>query len=552
MPEHDNYLAAVHEISLAVGEHRPASDLLEQIVERAAQVVGTAHGSICLIEHDPDQMLLRGMVLRIGVGAGTGWLGLRVVRGEGLLGQVWQRAGPVTVTDYDHWDGRLASVPNDTIHAALGVPLLSHGRVAGVITMGFTDPHRRFSDAEVQQASRFAELASTAMQNTRMYAQAKHAKTRYRTLTEQIPAVVSTEPSGFGGARTYLNRQVEPMLGYSLHQAEQPDFWSSRLHPDDREEVLAEQARCQRTRRPFSMEYRLRHRDGQVVWVRDQCRLIRGDAGQLPLWQCVAFDITQTKRSKQVTRQALRRTREAAQRLRALDEMKNGFLNGVSHELRTPLAAVEGIAVTLQRAGSGLAEADSAELLGRLVGSARKLDRLVTDLLDLDRLSQGIMLARRRPTNVGGLVGRVADQWRLQSQRELHTELEPVVVWLDPGKVERIVENLLANTARHTSADTPVWVWVSRDGDGVQIAVEDAGAGVPPELRASVFEPFHQGPSTPTHAPGMGIGLSLVTRYAELHGGRAWVEDRHGGGSSFRVFIPNIPDQPTGDEHRPA
>jgi signal transduction histidine kinase len=82
--------------------------------------------------------------------------------------------------------------------------------------------------------------------------------------------------------------------------------------------------------------------------------------------------------------------------------------------------------------------------------------------------------------------------------------------------------------------------------------VEDAGAGVPPELRASVFEPFHQGPSTPTHAPGMGIGLSLVTRYAELHGGRAWVADRHGGGSSFRVFIPNIPDQPTGDEHGPA
>jgi hypothetical protein len=80
MQEHDNYLAAVHENSLAVSEHTAASDLLERIVARAAQAVGTAHGSICLIEHDPNAMLLRGMVLCVGVGAGIGWVGMRVVR----------------------------------------------------------------------------------------------------------------------------------------------------------------------------------------------------------------------------------------------------------------------------------------------------------------------------------------------------------------------------------------------------------------------------------------------------------------------------------------
>jgi PAS domain S-box-containing protein len=552
MQEPDNYLAAVHENSLAVSEHTAASDLLEQIAERAAQAVGTAHGGICLIEHDPNTMLLRGMVLRVGVGLGTGLVGVRAVRGEGLLGQVWERAGPVTVDDYNRWEGRAASIPKATIHAALGVPLLSHGRVAGVLSVAHTDPDRRFSEAEVEQASRFGELASTALQNTRMYAQAKHAKTHYRTLAEQIPAVVYTQRLGFGSARTYLNRQVEPLLGYSAQRAEQPNFWSSLLHPDDRDAVVGEQARCRQTSEPFSMEYRLLHRDGQVVWVRHQCRLIGGDASQPPLWQCVAFDITQTKRAEQATRQALRRTREAAKRLRALDELKNGFLNGVSHELRTPLATVIGIALTLQRAGSSLTEADTADLVDRLVANAGKLDRLLSDLLDLDRLSRRIIAAKRRPTNVGGLVGRLAEQWRMDHQRELHTQLEPVVVWLDPGKVERIVENLLANAARHTPADTPVWVRVSRDGEGVRIAVEDAGTGVPPELRASVFEPFRQGPSTPSHAPGVGIGLSLVARFAELHGGRAWVEDRPGGGSSFRVFIPNVPDQPTSSEHGPA
>jgi signal transduction histidine kinase len=119
-----------------------------------------------------------------------------------------------------------------------------------------------------------------------------------------------------------------------------------------------------------------------------------------------------------------------------------------------------------------------------------------------------------------------------------------VTVSLDPAKVERIIENLLANAARHTPEGTPVWVRVEQPpGGGVLLAVEDAGTGVPAELRDSVFEPFRQGPDTPTHAPGVGIGLTLVARFAELHGGRAWVEERPGGGSSFRVLIPDAPQE---------
>ena len=90
-----------------------------------------------------------------------------------------------------------------------------------------------------------------------------------------------------------------------------------------------------------------------------------------------------------------------------------------------------------------------------------------------------------------------------------------------------------------------MWVRVEHPpgGDGVLLAVEDAGAGVPAELRDSVFEPFRQGPGAPPHAPGVGIGLTLVARFAELHGGKAWVEERPGGGSSFRVLIPDAPQE---------
>ena len=104
--------------------------------------------------------------------------------------------------------------------------------------------------------------------------------------------------------------------------------------------------------------------------------------------------------------------------------------------------------------------------------------------------------------------------------------------------MERIIENLLANAARHTPPGSRVWVSARREDAGVLLAVEDEGAGVPLELREAVFEPFRQGPGPSEHSPGVGVGLSLVARFAELHGGAAWVEDRPGGGASFRVYLP--------------
>jgi two-component system OmpR family sensor kinase len=111
---------------------------------------------------------------------------------------------------------------------------------------------------------------------------------------------------------------------------------------------------------------------------------------------------------------------------------------------------------------------------------------------------------------------------------------------IDAAKLERIVENLLANTARHTPPDATVWVATRPENGGVLLLVEDDGPGIPEHLREIVFEPFRQG-SDGVHAPGLGVGLALVQRFAELHGGRAWVEEREGGGASFRVWLPALP-----------
>jgi PAS domain S-box-containing protein len=238
---------------------------------------------------------------------------------------------------------------------------------------------------------------------------------------------------------------------------------------------------------------------------------------------------------------ALDRERAAAEHLRALDELKSGFLQAVSHDLRTPLASVLGISLTLQRGRGQLGPADTDDLLGRLTANARKLDRILTGLLDLDRLDRGIVELRRERVDLARLVAGVVSEAReeLLNSHPVSLELLPVQVVADAAKVERIVENLLANAARHTDPGTPIWVRVTHGGRGALLCVDDAGPGVPAEQRESIFRPFQRGPGG-SYAPGSGVGLALVAQFASLHNGQAWVQDRAGGGASFRVLLPEL------------
>jgi signal transduction histidine kinase len=236
---------------------------------------------------------------------------------------------------------------------------------------------------------------------------------------------------------------------------------------------------------------------------------------------------------------ALDRERAAAEHLRTLDELKSGFLQAVSHDLRTPLASVLGISLTLQRGRDLISPADTDDLLGRLAANARRLDRILTGLLDLDKLDRGIVELRRELVDlaslVAGVVSEAADEL---DAHPVSLDLLPIQVLADAPKVERVVENLLANAARHTDPGTPIWVRVEPLDRGALLCVDDAGPGIPAEQRESIFRPFQRGPAGATYAPGSGVGLALVAQIASLHDGQAWVEDRAGGGASFRVLLP--------------
>jgi PAS domain S-box-containing protein len=533
-------------------------DLHELIVTRAARLAGTSDALLWLADHDA-----RRLVVRCGTGRFSAAVGRSLRQGEGLPGQAWQTGRPLATTEHRSLPDRPQEHGGHPgAGTALCVPLVASRSVVGVIGVAWSEPGRVVGQAESELLRGWGELAGAMTDRARRLAArlapAERAQgrgwlpgdaERYRALSEQIPAVLYHEVYGADGVVVHESPQHQQLLGYTPEETIQPDFWKTVIHPDDRERVLAENERCDRTGEPWHMEFRVTAKDGRVLWVRDHALLVRGEHGEPDHWQGYYIDITEQKQAEAALRQALEREhqalereRQAARQLRALDEMKNTFLDAVSHELRTPLATVIGIAKTLQRAGPSLAEEDTADLVDRLVNNADKLDRLLGDLLDLDRLSKGIVTPQRSRTDVAALVGRVAQEWQQRTGRRLEVTAEPVVAWVDSAQVERVVENLLANAGRHTTPDTPVWVRVTRRDDGVLLAVDDAGAGVPQELRAALFEPFRRGPEAAAHAPGVGIGLSLVARFAELHGGRAWVQDRPGGGASFQVLLPDPAD----------
>jgi len=235
---------------------------------------------------------------------------------------------------------------------------------------------------------------------------------------------------------------------------------------------------------------------------------------------------------------ALEVERQAAETLRNLDALKNSFLTAVSHELRTPLTTLLGNSLTLERNRAALSTEVQDELIHGLGRNALKLQHLLEDLLDLDRLTRGILEPVRSRVDVGALVRSVVLEVEGLRGREVSLDTPHVEVDVDVPKVERIVENLAANAARHTDKRARVWVRVRRhEPDGVLIVVDDEGPGVPDHVKQTIFQPFQQGERTIEYSPGVGIGLALTAQFAELHGGRAWVEDRPGGGASFRVLL---------------
>ncbi len=397
-----------------------------------------------------------------------------------------------------------------------------------------------FDEAAIRLARGIGDLTALALGNARRIGELE----RFHRLVESLDAVF-WEADADELRVTFLGGRVPELYGDEASAwLDRP--WGEHITEADRSLAVAEVRRAIADGSDGSVEYRVGASGEQGRWLRDLVTVVRGSQGPRQV-RGLTVDVTERRHAEQTLRESERkyseaflREREAAERLRALDEMKNTFLEAVSHDLRTPLTSILGSALTLEQSGLQIPSSDALDLVHRVAANARKLERLLGDLLDLDRLQRGIVSPQRRATDIGALIARVLAEVENPDGRSIDVEVGLLTANVDGPKVERIVENLVANALRHTPPEAHVLVWAHAVDGGIEIGVDDAGPGVPAEVRESIFEPFEQRPGpTSGHSPGVGIGLSLVRRFAELHDGRAWVEPREGGGSSFRVFLPN-------------
>ncbi|MFN8586675.1 MAG: GAF domain-containing sensor histidine kinase [Candidatus Eisenbacteria bacterium] len=236
------------------------------------------------------------------------------------------------------------------------------------------------------------------------------------------------------------------------------------------------------------------------------------------------------------------------EKLADLNQMKDVFLSTASHELKTPLSSVIAYAELLDDHDGKLTREQSREFVGRLRSEAHRLLGLIDDILDLSRLESGKMQLKQRPVALDEVVrGGIETTRALAKKYEVTVEEDfasglPVIV-MDEVKIRQVAVNLLVNAVKFSPRGASVRVSTRLDGRFVRLEVRDDGPGVPPEAATHLFELFAQGAGDePQSRGGLGIGLHLVKRLTELHGGHVGVNSRPGSGSTFWVRLPIAPE----------
>jgi PAS domain S-box-containing protein len=464
--------------------------------------------------------------------------------GRGLTGHVAETARSYYTPDATHdAHAMLIADTEELDESILAVPLTSGQRLIGVLVLSKLGLDQ-FDGHDLRLLEVLGSHAAVAIENARLLGREREAASRARDSEARTNAILQSALDGVivmdgGGTVHEFSPAAERTFGYSREDAVGNELAELIIPP------------ALRKRHRDGLARYLATGDAPILGRRIEMTAMRSDGTQFPVELAISKvdlpgtnlftgyirDITERKRAEADVQSALESEREAADRLRMLDDMKNTFLQAVSHDLRTPLAVVLGIALTLDREDLRLSTNEERDLRRRLAVNARKLERMLANLLDLERLKRGVVEASPELTDVGQLVQRTVAEADFLSERDVRLQASSLFAAVDPAKVERIVENLLVNAAKHTPAETVIWIKVLAVKGGIQIVVEDDGPGVPDDVRRDIFEPFRQGPGDHP-SPGAGIGLSLVSRFAELHGGSAWVQDREGGGASFRVRLP--------------
>ena len=363
---------------------------------------------------------------------------------------------------------------------------------------------------------------------------------KYRSLIDNIPDVVWT--ANFSREVSYIGGNVKKVLGYSSEELLETGgkLWIDHIHPEDADRVTrAYQALFARNEK-FDVEYRVRRKDGQWIWLHDRALTTRWREADMCA-DGIFLDITHRREFEL----ALQRAKDAAE---AANLAKSQFLANMSHELRTPLNAIIGFSEVLTDKLFGDLNERQLKYGNNILTSGRHLLQLINDILDLAKVESGRAELLCSSFNVGKvlhdaqtIVKTLANKKSITLEFNVPPDLPPL--FADEGKFKQILYNLLSNAIKFTPDSGRVTLTASlgTPGECLRISVADTGIGIKPEDHQRVFQEFEQVDSSyGRQQQGTGLGLALTKRLVEMHGGEIQVQSEgiEGRGSVFTFVSP--------------
>jgi PAS domain S-box-containing protein len=431
--------------------------------------------------------------------------------------------------------------------AIIAWPTLDDARILSVVALGL------FCLVIV----RLSSLTVDVDRYRRIQQDLRTAETKYRALVEHAPITVYEWEFGEPGRWRYVSPRIHDLLGYEASEyMADPDLWSGQIHEDDRDIVLASESMSQAAGPAVTVEYRMRHRDGRVVWVHDDAIVVQDEGGR-PYFRGILADITLQKKAEQelesvnvdLERRVTARTEElltanvelagAKDEAERASAAKSEFLSRASHELRTPLNAILGFGQLLEM--SSLSDRDN-ERLAHILKGGRHLLRLINEVLDVSKVQAGSLSLSLEPVSVDDVVGQAVAAVRAGADnRQIALKARSTsndFVLADRQRLLQILSELLSNGMQFNEPGGVVAIDWSSDEARTSIRVTDTGKGIAAEDLPGVFALFDRGVSrSPGGQEGTGLGLALCKGLVEAMGGSIRVESELGAGTTVSLEL---------------
>ena len=402
---------------------------------------------------------------------------------------------------------------------------------------------RRRRDAETQLQEALASVEQQVADRTdalsKAMAELKVSEQQFRLITDLSP--VHLFRAGPDGDATFLSPGFLSMTGLTRDKA--LGFgWIEAVHPEDRDRLMTGWQEALASQVIFQAEFRFRVASGEYRWYRARVVPDRDDGGTIVGWVGAAVDLHELHLALDERALALEKAENARHVAEEASHLKDEFLATASHELRTPLNAIVGWVHVLQ-SGALADDEQRQQAVNAIDRNAKIQTRLIEDLLDVSRMIQGRVSLRVAPLDLHSVVDAAVDTIRPAAEAKgievhVHATEEILPVIGDDHRLQQVSWNLLANSVKYTPRGGRIDVTVADERGRAVLRVKDSGEGIDPVFLPHVFEPFRQGSSS-TMRSGMGLGLAIVRRLVDLHGGRITAESAGvGTGSLFTVSLP--------------